>query len=150
MVNPNGSGAASSEPAEPSETSPKPSTTTPRMTASKPPWWRAFDKVERMVGKPLEDAVASRRYVDVVTLGMKVHRAVGGKVGQVAAGALERAWHVARVPTRDDVRRLSREIAVLTSEVRALKTAQQAEEAAQSPRKRRTAAQKQETDDDAT
>jgi hypothetical protein len=120
------------------------------MSADKPIWWRAFDKIERKVGKPLEDAVASRRYVDVVTLGMKVQRAVGGKVGQVAGGALERALHVARVPTRDDVRRLSREIAVLTSEVRALKTAQQTEAAAQSAHKRRTAAQKQDKDDNAT
>jgi hypothetical protein len=119
------------------------------MSADKPVWWRAFDKLERMVGKPLEDAVASRRYVDVMTSAMKVQRAVGGRVGQVAGGALERALHAARVPTRDDVRRLSREIAVLTSEVRALKTAQQSEAAAQSARKRRTAAQEQETGDDA-
>ena len=31
------------------------------MSPAKRPWWRAFDKVERRVGKPLEDAVQGTR-----------------------------------------------------------------------------------------
>jgi hypothetical protein len=95
------------------------------MSPAKRPWWRAFDRVERKVGKPLEDAVASSAYMEVMVRGMKVQRAVGGAVGRVAAGAVGKALRVAQLPTRSDVRRISREITALTSEVRALKLAQQ-------------------------
>jgi hypothetical protein len=108
-------------------------------------WWRAFDNVERKVGKPLEDAVASPKYIDVMTRGMKVTRAVRGAGGRAAGGALEKVLHVAKLPTHSDVRRLSREIATLTSEVRALKTAQQTSPAP--PTRRVTSAKEKKSDD---
>ena len=98
------------------------------MSPAKRPWWRAFDKVERRVGKPLEDAVASSAYMEVMVRGMKVQRAVGGAVGRVASGAVGKVLRVAQLPTRGDVHRISREITALTSEVRALKLAQQQSE----------------------
>jgi hypothetical protein len=96
------------------------------VSSRKPPWWRAFDKVERAIGVPLENAAASNRYVDVMLRGMRVQRAIGGGVGRVLGGTAERVLRVANIPTRSDVRRLNRQIAVLTSEVRTL-SAQQRE-----------------------
>lgn len=94
------------------------------MSSRKPPWWRAFDKIERAIGQPLESAAGSNRYVDVVLRGMKVQRAIGGGVGRVVGGAAERVLRAANIPTRSDVRRLNRQLAVLTSEVRALSVEQ--------------------------
>ena len=56
------------------------------MSPQKRVWWRAFDKVERKIGKPLEDAVASRRYIDVMTLGMKAQRPRRGEPSPDAQG----------------------------------------------------------------
>ena len=100
------------------------------MSTSKHPWWRAFDKVERAVGRPLEDAAASSRYVDVMLTGMRVQRAVGGVMFRVAGGTVGTVLRVANVPSRSDVRRLSRQLTVLTTEVRALAAAQQEDRAA--------------------
>lgn len=106
------------------------------MSPAKSPWWRAFDKVERKVGKPLEEAVASPTYVDVMVTGMKVQKAVGGAVFGLARGAAGKVLHVAQVPTRSDVRRLSHQLTVLTGEIRALKLAQQQAEHASRPKPR--------------
>jgi hypothetical protein len=95
------------------------------MSTSKPPWWRAFDKVERKVGRPLEEVVASKRYVDVMLTGQKVRRAVTGTVGRVAGGAVGKVLHVVQIPTRSDVRNLNRQLTELASEVRALSAEQQ-------------------------
>lgn len=95
------------------------------MSSQKPPWWRAFDKAERAIGEPLEDVVASHPYVDVVVAGMKLQRAVGALVFGVATDVAERALRAAQVPTRSDVRRLSEQLTVLTSELRALRLDQQ-------------------------
>jgi hypothetical protein len=126
------------------------------MSPEKRVWWRAFDKVERKIGKPLEDVVASRRYTDMMTRGMKVQRAVGSIPGRLAGGAVEKVLHAVKVPTRGDVRRLHQEIAVLTREVRELKTAQQTDAAAKappnapakaSPNRRASSAKRKEPDD---
>jgi hypothetical protein len=91
----------------------------------KPTWRRAFDRVERAVGEPLENAAGSSTYVDVMVRSMKVQRAVGGAVGRVAGGAVNVVLRAANLPTRNDVAKLSRQVTVLTSEVRKLKSAQQ-------------------------
>lgn len=86
--------------------------------------WRGFDKVERAVGKPLEDLVASPTYVDWMVRGLKLQRAVGGLAGQVVKGGVGKVLRAVNLPTGSDVQRLSRQLAVLTSEVRALSTQQ--------------------------
>jgi hypothetical protein len=91
----------------------------------KPTWRRAFDRVERAIGEPLENAAGSSTYVDVLVRGMKVQRAVGGAVGRVAGGAVNVVLRAANLPTRNDMTKLSRQVTVLTSEVRQLKSAQQ-------------------------
>jgi hypothetical protein len=82
-----------------------------------------FDKVERTVGRPLEDVVGSSRYVDTMLTVKKVPRAAGGAVFRTVDRGMGRVLHLVNVPTRGDVRRLSRQLTVLTSEVRALSAA---------------------------
>ncbi len=87
----------------------------------RPPSLRAvFDKVERTVGAPLEDAVASPRYGKAVSFWVNgpraVHRGVRGAVDSKLGSVL----HALNIPTRSDVNRLNRQLAVLTAEVRAL------------------------------
>jgi hypothetical protein len=94
------------------------------VSAHKPPWWRAFDRAERTLGSRLEDIAASNRYVDVMVRGMKVQRAIGAGIGSAAGGAVERVLRVANIPSRSDIHRLSKQLAVLTSEVRALQIEQ--------------------------
>jgi hypothetical protein len=107
------------------------------MSARKSAVWRAFDKVERAVGKPLEDAVASPTYVDVMLAGLKVQRAIGGAVVGVAGGLVGRVLRVANVPTRGDVLNLSRQMAVLTREVRDIAAEQQRQAAKPKPAAKR-------------
>lgn len=95
-----------------------------RVANEKSVLWRGFDRVERTVGKPLEDAVASQRYADLMVKGMKVQRAVGGLAGRLLKGGVGKVLHVVNIPTSSDVQRLSRQMAVLTSEVRALSLGQ--------------------------
>jgi hypothetical protein len=123
------------------------------VSPSKPPWWRAFDRVERKVGKPLEDAAASSRYVDAMVTGLRVQRAVGGAMARAAGGTVGAVLRVANVPTRSDMRRLSRQLAVLTTEVRQLAAAQEEAQArrlrsvAPRPSQRSASAARQKRDD---
>jgi hypothetical protein len=77
---------------------------------------RAFDRAERAIGKPLEDAVQSSKFTDVY-LGRK-------RVARTLRSALDRPTgaflHFINVPARSDVRRVNRQIAALTEEVRSL------------------------------
>ena len=88
--------------------------------ARKSPWWHAFDRIERAIGTPLEELVASPTYLDVMIAGMKVQRAIGGGMLRRAGGAVEKVLHVAQIPTRSDVRHLNQQLSALTTEVRAL------------------------------
>jgi hypothetical protein len=81
---------------------------------------RAFDRVERTVGKPLEDAVASRRYIDVIVLSMKLQIAVNRRIRRTIDKRIGGMLNAINLPTRSDVRRLNKQITVLTGEVRAL------------------------------
>lgn len=87
---------------------------------AQPAWRRAFDKLERTVGEPLEDAVASQRYVDLVVKGMKAQLAVNRTVKRAVDHQIARALHLINVPAYSDLRRLSRQMTTLTGEVRGL------------------------------
>ena len=79
-----------------------------------------FDKVERTVGAPLEDAVGSPRYGMAVAFWVKGPMAVQRSVRGTVDGKLAGVLHALNLPTRSDVNRLNRQLAVLTAEVRAL------------------------------
>jgi hypothetical protein len=95
------------------------------MNAAKPAWRQVFDRVEEAVGRPLEEAVASSTYVDVVVVGLRAQRAVAGALARVVGGTVGGVLRAVNIPTRDDVLRLNRQLAVLAAEVRALGVAQQ-------------------------
>lgn len=94
------------------------------MSSEKSSHWRAFDRVERALGRPLEDLVASRRYLDVALRGTRVQKAVRGAIGRITAGAATRVLHAAQIPTREEVRNLNRQLTNLTTEMRSLRAQQ--------------------------
>lgn len=96
------------------------------MAVGQPTWRRGFDRIERAVGEPLEEAVGSRRYVDAVVLGIKVQVALNRKVRRTVDRQIGAIWHLLNLSTRADARRLSRQLAELTGEIRTL--AQDADE----------------------
>lgn len=85
-----------------------------------PSWRVVFDKVERAVGAPLEDAVSSPRYGKAVSFWVNGPRAVNRTVRRKVDDGLAGVLHALNVPAHGDVQRLSRQLALLTSEVRAL------------------------------
>jgi hypothetical protein len=86
----------------------------------KPAWRGVFDRIERAVGLPLEEAVASRRYIDFVVFWMNGPLAMNRVLCQLVDDQLGRVLHLLNMPTRDDVNRLNRQLSVLTAEVRGL------------------------------
>lgn len=86
----------------------------------KPMWRQVFDKVERTVGAPLENAVSSHRFGDAVAFWVKGPQAVQRGVRRHVDDRLASVLHGLNIPTREDLTRVSRQLAVLTGEVRAL------------------------------
>lgn len=87
---------------------------------SVPPLRVVFDKVERAVGAPLEDAVSSRRYGQAISFWVNGPMSVQRSVRRSVDNKLAAVLHGLNIPTRSDVNRLNRQLAVLTAEVRAL------------------------------
>ena len=90
------------------------------MSTGRPPWRQALDKA----GRPLENVTTSPAFVNLLAVGIMARRAAAGAAARVVSGLLGPARRAANVPTRDDVLRLSRQLEVLTAEVRALAAAQ--------------------------
>ena len=86
------------------------------MSPGQPRWRQAFDLAERTVGRPLEYAVASPRYLDVALLGRRIRTVAGSAVSLPVNTVL----HVLNIPAKGDIRKLSRQIASLTNEVHQL------------------------------
>ena len=86
------------------------------MSLGQPRWRQAFDTAERTVGRPLETIVASPRYLDVALLGRRIRGVAGTAVGIPMTTVL----HLLNLPARGDIRKLSRQVATLTNEVRQL------------------------------
>jgi hypothetical protein len=86
------------------------------MSSGAPLWRQAFDKIERAVGPPLENAVASRRMSQLLTLGVRVEGALQGVFERQTRTIL----HFWNMPAGSDVARLTRQVAALANEVREL------------------------------
>jgi hypothetical protein len=84
--------------------------------AGQPKWRRVFDSAERRIGKPLENLVASPRYVDVALLGRRLRGTVTDALERPSAAVL----HLFNLPALRDLRRLTHQVAALTNEVRQL------------------------------
>lgn len=75
--------------------------------SSQPLWLKAVLKVERAVGRPVEAAVRSDTYFDLVT---KATRATG-TVKRKASGASTRVLHVVNLPAGSDMQRMREQLA---------------------------------------
>jgi hypothetical protein len=64
-------------------------------------------KVERTVGEPIEAAVRSDTYFDLVSTTTRVRRKVGG----AAEGVSRRCLHLLNLPAGSDIRRLRQQLA---------------------------------------
>jgi hypothetical protein len=77
------------------------------MPANQPLWLRVVLKVERTVGEPIEAAVRSDTYFDLVSTTTRVRRKVGG----AAEGMSRRCLHLLNLPAGSDIRRLRQQLA---------------------------------------
>jgi hypothetical protein len=77
------------------------------MSANQPLWLRVVLKVERAVGEPIEAAVHSDTYFDLVSTTTRVRRKVGG----AAEGVSRRCLHMLNLPAGSDIRRLRQQLA---------------------------------------
>jgi hypothetical protein len=84
--------------------------------AAQPLLRRVFDRAERAIGAPLEDVVQSSHFMDAYLLQRRVGRGLRGAMDRPTGALL----HLINIPARSDVRRVNRQIAALTEEVRAL------------------------------
>jgi hypothetical protein len=77
------------------------------MPANQPLWLRVVLKVERAVGEPIETAVRSETYFDLVSTTTRVRRKVEG----AAEGVSRRCLHLLNLPAGSDIRRLRQQLA---------------------------------------
>jgi hypothetical protein len=84
--------------------------------SSKPLWLKVVLRAERAIGEPVEWAVRTDTYFDVVT---KVTR-VTAKAKGTAEGASRRALHLLNLPAGSDVRRLREQLSRVERRLSAL------------------------------
>ena len=77
------------------------------MPANQPLWLRVVLRVERAVGEPIEAAVRSETYFDLISTTTRVRRKVGG----TAEGVSRRCLHLLNLPAGSDIRRLRQQLA---------------------------------------
>jgi hypothetical protein len=98
---------------------------------SQPLWLRVVHRVERAIGEPIEAAVRTDTYFDVVAHAMRAQsRAIGA-----AEGISRRCLHLVNLPAGTDVRRMreqlarmERRIASLGDEIASLEAGRAADE----------------------
>jgi hypothetical protein len=76
------------------------------MGSNRPLWLKAVHKIERAVGEPIEAAVRTDTYFDVVT---KATRATA-RAKRTVVGTSTRVLHLFNLPADDDVRRLREQL----------------------------------------
>ncbi len=77
------------------------------MPANNPLWLRVVLRVERAIGEPIESAVRSETYFDVVSKTTRVRRAVVGK----AEGVSRRCLHLLNLPAGSDISSMRQQLA---------------------------------------
>ena len=76
------------------------------MSSNQPLWLKAVHKLERAVGEPVEAAVRTDTYFDVVS---KATRATAG-ASRTVVGTSTRVLHLLNLPADSDVRRLREQL----------------------------------------
>ena len=77
------------------------------MPANQPLWLRAVIRLERAIGEPIESAVRSETYFDLVSTTTRVRRKVTG----TAEGVSRRCLHLLNLPAGSDIRNLRHQLA---------------------------------------
>jgi hypothetical protein len=77
------------------------------MPANQPLWLRAVIRLERAIGEPIESAVRSDAYFDVISATTRVRRKVSG----TAEGVSRRCLHLLNLPAGSDIRRMRQQLA---------------------------------------
>jgi hypothetical protein len=77
------------------------------MPANNPLWLRVVLRVERAIGEPIELAVRSDTYFDVVTKTTRVRRTMVG----AAEGVSRRCLHLLNLPAGSDIRSMRQQLA---------------------------------------
>jgi hypothetical protein len=77
------------------------------MPAKQPLWLRAVIRVERAIGEPIESAVRSDKYFDLVSTTTRVRRKVTG----TAEGVSRRCLHLLNLPAGSDIRGMRQQLA---------------------------------------
>jgi hypothetical protein len=77
------------------------------MPPNQPLWLRAVVRLERAIGEPIESAVRSETYFDLVSKTTRVRRRVQG----AAEGVSRRGLHMLNLPAGSDIRRMRQQLA---------------------------------------
>ena len=77
------------------------------MPANQPLWLRAVIRLERAIGEPIESAVRSETYFDLVSTTTRLRRMVTG----TAEGVSRRCLHLLNLPAGSDIRNLRHQLA---------------------------------------
>jgi hypothetical protein len=77
------------------------------MPANQPLWLRAVLRLERAIGEPIESAVRSDTYFDVVSATTRVRRRVLG----TAEGVSRRCLHMLNLPAGSDIHGMRQQLA---------------------------------------
>jgi hypothetical protein len=86
------------------------------MSSGSPLWLQAVHRLERAIGGPIESAVHSDTYFDVVT---HANRARSRAIGTVE-GISRRCLHIVNLPAGTDVRRVREQLARMERRLNAL------------------------------
>jgi hypothetical protein len=95
-----------------------------------PLWLRAVHRVERAVGEPLESALHSDTYFDLVSEMLRVK----GRTGRTLEGISRRMLHLANLPAGSDIRRVREQLARLERRLAELSRELEDARAEQAPR----------------
>lgn len=77
------------------------------MPANQPLWLRAVLRLERAIGEPIESAVRSDTYFDLVSTTTRLRRRVQG----TAEGVSRRCLHIMNLPAASDIRSMRQQLA---------------------------------------
>jgi hypothetical protein len=77
------------------------------MPGDQPLWLRVILRLERAIGEPIESAVRSDSYFDLVSVTTRVRRRVQG----AAEGVSRRALHMLNLPAGSDIRGMRQQLA---------------------------------------
>jgi hypothetical protein len=77
------------------------------MPANQPLWLRAVLRLERAIGEPIESAVRSETYFDLLSTTTRVRRRVVG----TAEGVSRRCLHLVNLPAGSDIRKMRQQLA---------------------------------------